>query len=68
MTYDEKQVKVEGVARQTSPKKGQTELVVTFTNGAEYRTFCDTEKIDEAAKTIKESLQDVESVKMVENK
>jgi len=66
MDYEEKNAKIDGVKKQTAPKAGQTELVVTLDSGKELHTFCATEKVNETAKMIKESLKDIESVKMVE--
>lgn len=68
MTYGEKIEKMGEVKKQTKPNNGQTELVVKFDNGSEIHTFCLTEKINETAKSIKESLAGVVSVGMIKNK
>jgi hypothetical protein len=65
MTYNQKVNAVSGVKSQSEPKKGQVTLVVRFTNGKEFNVYCTEDEANDKAKSIKQSLCDIESINMV---
>ena len=67
MTKAQIKKKTMGVPKQIEAKAGQTKLIVKLEDGTEFPTFCETDKVNDTARMIKESLQGVVSVKMVSN-
>lgn len=68
MNYNQKVKAVSGVKSQSEPKKGQVTLVVRFNNLREemsFKVYCNEDEANDKAKSIKQSLCDIESITMV---